>query len=412
MTRSAGSTVVDRLLQVGALPEDDEAERIRRRSLITLVWVVVILTPVWVGTYLVLARPLSAAIPAAYVGISLVSLLLLARTRRFSTFVATQIVCFLVLPLALQWSLGGFQRASAVGLWAFGAPLAALISWGHRAAILTFVAFAALVAASAVAEPALRASTEPLPGPVEAAFWALNVIAPLTAAFLRLVYFIRERDRLSQRSEELLLNILPASVARRLKEGSASVVDRVDEASVLFADIVGFTPFAERTAPARVVELLGSVFSTLDGLADRHRLEKIKTLGDGYLAVAGISDQQLPHALAAARMALEIQPALQAAVGDDWPDLRVRVGIASGSLIAGVIGRKRFSYDLWGDTVNTASRMASVAEPGRVEITAATAELLGGAARTERHDAVEVKGKGTMTTYGLLSISPTSVAGP
>lgn len=406
MTHLCSTNLVERFLQIGVLPTDEESVRLRKRSMTALVSVIILLSPVWIGTYLALGRPLSAAIPAAYVVLTLAALLMLERIGRHGAFVGFEIVLFLVLPVGLQWSLGGFERGSAVALWAFGAPLAALISWGHRPALVIFVAFAILIAASALAEPALRAATLPLPAPVETAFWALNVIAPLTAAFLRLAYFIRERDRLSARSEELLLNILPASVARRLKEGSVTVADRVDEASVLFADIVDFTPFAERTAPERVVELLGRVFSSLDDLAGRHGLEKIKTLGDGYLAAAGLQAAGPPHALAAARMALEIGPALRAAVGDEWPDLRVRVGIASGPLIAGVIGRRRFSYDLWGDTVNTASRMAALAEPGSVEITGATAALLGDDAVTERQEAVEVKGKGLMTAYRLLAINP------
>ena len=398
-------TLVQRFLQIGALPDEEESARLRRRSLTALVSVIMLLTPIWIGTYLLLGRPLSAAMPAAYVLVTLAALSMLARTRRYDLFVAVEISLFLVLPVALQWSLGGFERGSAVALWAFGAPLGALIAWGHRPAIWVFVAFAGLIAGSALVEPTLRAAMPPLPAQVEAAFWALNVIAPLTTAFLRLAYFIRERDRLSARSEELLLNILPSSVARRLKEGS-TIADRVDEASVLFADIVGFTPFAERTAPERLVELLGNVFSILDDLAERHGLEKIKTLGDGYLAVAGLNPTDEPHAHVAARMALEIGPALRAGMEDQWPDLRLRVGIASGQLIAGVIGRRRFSYDLWGDTVNTASRMAGIAQPDSVEITDATAALLGDAVVVERHDAIEVKGKGLMTTFRLLAISP------
>jgi class 3 adenylate cyclase len=404
-------TLVQRLLQIGALPDEEESARLRRRSMTALVFLIMLLTPIWIGTYLVLGRPLSAAMPAAYDLVTLAALVLLARTRRLDLFVGIEISVFLVLPVALQWSLGGFERGSAVALWAFGAPLGALIAWGHRQALWVFVAFAGLIAASAVAEPTLRAAVPPLPAQVAAAFWALNVIAPFTTAFLRLAYFMRERDRLSARSEELLLNILPSSVARRLKEGSSTIADRVDEASVLFADIVEFTPFAERTPPERVVELLGNVFATLDDLAERHGLEKIKTLGDGYLAVAGLTPSSEPHALVAARMALEIGPALRAGVGDQWPDLRMRVGIASGPLIAGVIGRRRFSYDLWGDTVNTASRMAALAEPGSVEINGATASLLGDDAVTERQEAVEVKGKGVMTVYRLVATTPPALAG-
>lgn len=412
MNRPRGTSLVERLLQIGAFPDEEESARLRRRTMTALILLIMLLSPVWIGTYLVLDRPFSAAIPAAYEVVSLASLLLLARTRRVDLFVMVQIALFTVLPVTLQWSLGGFQRGSGVALWAFGAPLAALITWGYRRALIVFIAFATLIAASALAEPALLVAVPPLPVPVVAAFWAMNVIAPFTTTFLRLASFIRERDRLTARSEELLLNVLPASVARRLKDGSATVADRVDEASVLFADIVEFTPFAERTAPERVVELLGNVFSTLDDLAERHGLEKIKTLGDGYLAVAGLNAESEPHALTAARMALEIGPALREGIGADWPDLRVRVGIATGPIIAGVIGRKRFSYDLWGDTVNTASRMAALAEPGSVEITEATALRLGDAAVTERQEAVEVKGKGLMTTYRLLAITPINPTAP
>jgi class 3 adenylate cyclase len=403
--------MTEHLLQIGAAPDEEESARLRRRSMTALILVILLITPIWIGTYLVLGRPSSAAIPAAYEVVTLASLLVLARTRRYDLFVAVQIALFLVLPITLQWTLGGFQRGSAVALWGFGAPLAALIVWGYRWALIVFIGFAALIAASALAEPALLAAVPALPVPVVAAFWAMNVIAPFTTTFLRLAFFMRERDRLSARSEELLLNILPASVALRLKDGSVTVADRIDEASVLFADIVDFTPFAERTAPERVVELLSNVFSTLDDLAGRHGLEKIKTLGDGYLAVAGLTAASEPHALTSARMALDIGPALRAAVSADWPDLRIRVGIATGPVIAGVIGRKRFSYDLWGDTVNTASRMAALAEPGNVEITEATALALGDAAVTERQVAVEVKGKGLMTAYRLLAITPSARGG-
>jgi class 3 adenylate cyclase len=407
MERVARRGLAGRLLSVGVSPLDDEEERIRKRGLTTLVWLIVLLTPVWVLTYSLLGRPVSAAIPGAYLLITLPLLGYLARGGSRRLFEAIQIGLFLVLPVALQWSLGGFQHGSGVALWAFGAPLAALISWSYRAAIRVFVIFAVLIAVSALFEPTLHASSRPLPTAIQAGFWALNLLAPLTSTFLRLASFLQQRNQLAQRSEELLLNVLPTSVARRLKEGRA-VADRFDEASVLFADIVSFTPFAQRTDPARLVELLGRVFSTLDDLAQHHGLEKIKTLGDGYLAVAGIAGQRAGHALAAARMGLEIHPALEQALSGEWPDLRMRVGIDSGPLVAGVIGRRRFSYDLWGDTVNTASRMAGLAEPGTVEITAATAALLGPAAVTEPAEQVEVKGKGRMTAYRLLGLTATA----
>jgi guanylate cyclase len=170
---------------------------------------------------------------------------------------------------------------------------------------------------------------------------------------------------------------------------------------VLFVDIVDFTAFADSTTPERVVELLGRVFATLDDTVDRHGLEKIKTLGDGYLAVAGVPIPRADHAAAAARAALAIPPALADALATEWPDLQVRIGIASGPLVAGVIGRRRFSYDIWGDTVNTASRMASLATPGTIAMTAESAALLGEGFDVEPLADVMVKGKGMLRPFRL-----------
>ena len=174
---------------------------------------------------------------------------------------------------------------------------------------------------------------------------------------------------------------------------------------MLFVDIVNFTEFADRTPAERVVSLLGRVFSALDDLADRYGVEKIKTLGDGYLAVAGVPTPRPDHAEAAADMALDVSPTLRNAVEAEWPGLEVRVGIASGALVAGVIGRRRFSYDVWGDTVNTASRMASVAQPGSVVVTPETAAALTDAFRIEPMEEVPVKGKGVLRPYRVVSRS-------
>jgi len=406
----AGGWLLERLARIGVAADDDERVRLRKGSITLLATLVVVLTPIWIVTYLALDRPLAAAIPAGYVVVSLALMLHLALTKLDWLFLTGHVVLFLVLPVVLQWTLGGFVQGSAVILWSFSSPVTALVSWGSRPAFLAFGAFAAAILVSVVAELVLQAAVPPLPMPVTTAFWALNVVAPATGAFLLLAYVLRQRDLANARSEELLLNVLPGSVARRLKEGNRQVADRVAEASVLFADIVNFTPLAERTAPERVVELLGRVFSTLDGLAERHGLEKIKTLGDGYLAVAGLPDPRSDHAVTAAAMALDIGPTLTAALETEWPNLEVRVGIASGPVVAGVIGSRRFSYDLWGDTVNTASRMAGLATPGSVRITGETADLLGGAAILDACETLAVKGKGTMRTCRLVGLRPAEAA--
>lgn len=399
------STRLSRYVSLGFASDDDEAERLRKAATTLMVTLVVVLAPAWIGTYVALDRPMSAAIPAVYSLFSAASLAHLFATKRGSLFLRSQIVLIFALPVFLMWSLGGFVQGSAVILWALVAPLMALINWGRQAATLWFVAFLAAVIASGFMETGLRAAIPPLPEGVQSGFFVLNVGAPVATAMAALLYFVRERDLALARSESLLLNILPAAIADRLKQGPADVADRYDAASVVFVDIVDFTAFAERTSPEGLVELLGRVFATLDRLADRHGLEKIKTLGDGYLAVAGVPVPRPDHADATARMALEVAPALAAALGTDWPGLQVRVGMASGPLVAGVIGRRRFSYDIWGDTVNTASRMAGVAEPGGIRVAPETEALLGEGWRLERQGEVEVKGKGSMTTFRLSDAS-------
>lgn len=397
--------VVARVSQWGARPDDDPRTVSIKTSLILVSSLVLVLSPAWIGTYLVLGRPLSAAIPGAYAVFSVALLAYMARTGRHAFAVTAQKLAMFTLPILLQWSLGGFAQGSAVMLWSFIAVLLVLIVDGYRAAWAWFAALVVALVVSGLLEPVLLRTVTPLPEPVRIGFFVIDVAGPLFTAMVALVYFLRQRDAATARSEELLLNVLPASVADRLKRGSTMVADRHEAASVLFADIVSFTAFAEQTAPERVVELLGRVFETLDDLTARHGLEKIKTLGDGYMAVAGVPQPRADHARAAAAMALEIEPALRTELGADWPSLHVRVGIASGPLVAGVIGRRRFSYDLWGDTVNTAARMAGLAEPGSVIVADSTASLLDGAAHLESRGETEVKGKGPMKVWHLKAVA-------
>jgi class 3 adenylate cyclase len=255
---------------------------------------------------------------------------------------------------------------------------------------------------SGLLEGRLSTMVDPLPDNAQTALFVFVLGSSAALNLTILVYFVHQRNVAMARSESLLRNVLPGAIADRLKVRQTDVADRYEAASVLFVDIVNFTAFAERTPAERVVSLLGKAFATLDDLADRHGIEKIKTLGDGYLAVAGVPIPRSDHAAAAAGMALDVPPALGGALDVEWPDLQVRVGIASGPLVAGVIGRRRFSYDVWGDTVNTASRMASIAEPGGVIVTAETAALLADGFRVEPVPDVSVKGKGILRPYRLV----------
>jgi class 3 adenylate cyclase len=205
-----------------------------------------------------------------------------------------------------------------------------------------------------------------------------------------------------QTSERLLLNVLPGPIADRLKTGESLIVDRFDAVSVLFADIVGFTAVASRTSPEALVTMLNELFSAFDKLAEKHGLEKIKTIGDAYMVVAGIPTPLADHAVAIAHMALDMLAAVTAYSARTGTDLSIRIGVHTGSVVAGVIGTKKFIYDLWGDTVNTASRMESTGVPGRVQVTESTYRALRDLFELEERGPIEVKGKGQMSTYLLI----------
>lgn len=204
-----------------------------------------------------------------------------------------------------------------------------------------------------------------------------------------------------QQSEGLLLNILPKPIAEKLKKNTDAIAEYFDDVTILFADIVGFTPLSERMSPIELVNMLNRMFSKFDRLAEIHGLEKIKTIGDAYMVAGGLPVPNLNHAEAVANMALEMQEAMlvfQAEMGEHF---QIRIGINSGPVVAGVIGIKKFIYDLWGDTVNVASRMESSGIPGFIQISTSTYDHLQGRYILEKRGSVSVKGKGPMTTYWL-----------
>ena len=409
--RAWAETALERTAAAGALPTDSPEERLRKSALVLSSLLITTLSCIWVGTYAALGLWRSALIPLAYQAASLLGLALFARTKRYDLYRASQVLLILMLPFLLQWSLGGFVDSSAVALWAFVAPLGALVFYGPRQAVGWFAAFAALVGVSAAIEGRLPEPDPPIPSWLAVTFFALNILGPSLTTFGLLEHFVRSRDRAhrllaaeQERSERLLLSIFPRPIAERLKVSQGVIAERSDEVSVLFADIAGFTPVAERLPAEEVVVLLDEIFSAFDELVGRHELEKIKTIGDGYLVAAGIPTPRTDHAEATARLALAMQQALAelpAAAG-----FSLRVGIDSGPVVAGVIGRSKFGYDLWGDTVNTASRMQSHAPPGAIQVTERTYARLAEGFVFERRPGVAVKGKGEMTTYLLLGERP------
>jgi class 3 adenylate cyclase/CheY-like chemotaxis protein len=205
-----------------------------------------------------------------------------------------------------------------------------------------------------------------------------------------------------ERSEALLLNVLPGNVVSRLRGGETLIADRFHAVTILFCDLVDFTPLAAQLQPQETVRLLGKVFAALDGLAASFRLERIKTIGDAYMVAGGLPEPRADHARAVADLALRISDVIATTGRDAGLDLEARIGIHTGPAIAGVIGAGKFAYDVWGDTVNTASRMETFGVPGRIHVSAATRHALGEDFLFEPRGPIAVKGKGLMETYFLL----------
>jgi guanylate cyclase len=300
--------------------------------------------------------------------------------------------------------------------WGFGGQYVLIVQmlatilnpWPRRVAwllaIAVVVVFVLLYHYARLVAPLYEIPAAPL-----AVMNTLNIVGPSLVACLLVAYPVAVADRAEAelaaehtRSERLLTNVLPVPVALRLKAGEEPIADRVDAASVLFADIVDFTPLASRLPAEQVVALLDSVFTRLDRLVDEHGLEKIKTIGDAYMVAAGLPSARADHAQALARFALAARDEV-AEAHDPGPRLQLRIGIASGPVVAGVIGRRRFLYDLWGDTVNSAARMESHGLPGRIQITESTRWLLGSDFDCQERGLIDIKGKGQMRTYLLES---------
>jgi adenylate cyclase len=413
---AAPRDLISRLANVGVLPSDPDDVRIRKATLTLSAIIIIPLATIWTVLYGSFGLWLPASIPASYQILSAASLLIFARTKHYPSFCFSQLALIFLLPVMLQWTLGGFVASSGVILWSFVAPLGALLCLGTHRSIPWFAAFVLAVALSGLLEPSLRARAAEIPEWFRISFFVLNISAVTATTFLVVQYFVRGRDEVQAaldvkhqellveqaRSEQLLLNVLPAPIAARLKSGETPIADRVENVTVLFADIVGFTLLTGRVEADDLITVLNELFSAFDRLAAKYSLEKIKTIGDSYMLVGGLPDPRPDHVRAVADMALAMQKVVAETAHRLNQDLTLRIGIATGPVVAGVIGQHKFSYDLWGDTVNMASRMASQGVPGSVQVTEDVYRELNDDYEFVDLGPKPIKGKGSMDVYLLV----------
>jgi guanylate cyclase len=393
----------DRVLSIGADPRDTADERFRKRLLVGVALIILPVGFVWGCLYWGVGEREVALTPWAYVTGSIVSLVVFARTRSFAFLRTAQLLLILVAPALGTVMLGGLDESSSVILWSLLAPLGAVAFDRPGRAWPWFAAFVAAIVLALAFSEVVRPNGADLPEAFVRTFDVLNIVVVSFVAMLLLVTSARGRDTAQARVEALLLNVLPAEVAQRLQSDPNAIADHFDDVSILFADVVDFTPLSSRLDAREVVGLLDRLFTSFDELVDRYEVEKIKTIGDCYMVAAGVPSQRPDHAHALAGLALEMRECAKSCLPDGANhDLRLRIGIGSGPVVAGVIGRRRFLYDLWGDTVNMASRMESHGSPDAIQITRSTWELLRDDFVTEPLGLVEVKGKGPVETWRLV----------
>ncbi len=397
--------VLDRLSRIG-VEDDCPPEETLERQVLTLVAVAVgFLAFLWSVSYLVIGRPWAALIPGAYAVVTLFTSLRLNRTKSFAGFKAAQITLLLPLPFMLQWVLGGFASSGTVAVWAV-VPAALAVAFGFRHRLM-FGAFLALLLVSALVDQFLQGAIEPLDPMVSLAFFTANLAGTAASVFAGLAWFTAERRRMQgaveaarARSDQLLLNILPSSIADRLKDGERTIADRLPAVSVLFADIVGFTTMSRDTDAVEVVEDLDSIFSAMDDIASDLGLEKLKTIGDGYQLVGGAPVATHDHADAAAEAALRFMEQIRGMPFGEF-EVDLRIGLDTGPVIAAVVGKTKFAYDVWGEAVNLASRMESHGVPGRVQVTGRFKEAVTGPYRFVPREMIDVKSFGEAETFFL-----------
>jgi adenylate cyclase len=406
--RGAVDRVHARLMLVGADPLDNDDLRARKALLVQISVLILPVSALWGALYLALGSPVGV-MPLVYFGVLLGAIVVFSRTRNFPSFLRVGQIAILLAPTLSMIPLGGFLHAGGVGFWAILAPLGALVFSDVGSAVRWYVAFLVVFLGSGFAGEIIGPVWDPLPVWFTSTMLALNIAVGGTIMFILLAVFAKQRSEAlaalrqeQEKAEDLLLNILPRSIADQLKADTQPIADHFASASILFADVADFTPWSERLPPAEVVGYLDHLFSHFDELAERYGVEKIKTIGDCYMVAAGVPTPRSDHAHALALMALDMVEAMREHEVFGHLGLELRAGINSGPVVAGVIGKKRFLYDLWGDAVNTASRMESHGTPGRIQITRATYDLLADEFECEPRGTIAVKGKGEIEAWYLI----------
>jgi len=364
---------------------------------------------VWTLMYtLIFGLSLTAVLPLSFVIIVGAVLVVSHRTKNHYYTVYAQILCIMYITAFIQWSIGGIFDSGFVMVWSFLGPLTALMFFSVRQSVLWFALFFVNLLITIAFDGFFSMHGYQVSIATQRLFFGMNLGASSLVVFIFAGYFVKTAVSERERANRLLLNVLPGQIAHRLKNNHGTIADRFESISILFADIADSTKIFADMQPDAVVDWLNQAFSVLDDLADQHGLEKLRTIGDNYMVASGLPIPSRDHAKEMARFALEMIAALDKLPARNGRQIRFRVGINSGPAVAGVIGKSKFHYDVWGDTVNVASRMESYGQVGKIQISKTTYELIKDEFDCIPHGVIEVKGKGEMETWFLVGQKDTS----
>ena len=344
-------------------------------------------------------------IPAIFAGIYLfavsIAYIYYFRTKQIERTAFWFSLLLFVELVATHIALGGFRSSGLVFIWVAACAIMAIITGQSRLAALWITLFLVTTGIFTVAEPVIAKFNPGVSESFSNLLFALNFGFGLTYMISNSFYFMYLIEVSRKQADDLLLNILPGPVAKRLKEGEETIADSYESASIMFVDIVNFTPISAASTPKEMVLLLSELFSRFDELVEKHHAEKIETIGDSYMVAVGLPIRRDDHAQVIVSLALDIQARLEKGVVINGQTINCRIGINSGPVMAGVIERKKISYNVWGDAVNTASRMESHGIPGQIQISEYTYELIKEKFHCEPRGLIDIKGKGPMQTYLL-----------
>lgn len=397
---------------------DTQEDKLHRNLLIFAAAFMNLAVVLWLAIYWAMGLHFSANVPLLYQLVSVASLIYYFKTKKFAPFRFIQLSLFLFSPFIMQWSIGSSITSSGVTLWALLAPIGALIVTGWRESVPWFFAYIVLTILSGMFDYFLGSGDQVgVPIRTVGVFFAINFASMSSIIYFLVRHFVVEMDKIKsqldlqhqllaeeqKKSERVLLNVLPSNIADRLKNHQGLIADGHADVTVMFADLVNFTQLTEALSPEQMVTMLNAIFTAFDELSEKYDVEKIKTIGDAYMVVGGLNISRSDYTSDIAELALEMRGFVESHPELSKFKLGIHTGIATGPAVAGVIGTKRFIYDLWGDTVNVASRLTDEADSGAILVDKTTYNRIKNGFAFEPPSSVPMKGKGDVLMYRLTA---------